>query len=215
MLVRTIFIAWKKKEGSQRHIVAKLKRNVSEGISFDYCPEGFENAKKEGFDYFLGFKNASKLTPEQFEQLLALRVISKDRPDRGDFLSFWEADKNYDTFDTLALTQGKSPTDSFEFLALYYPKHGLKFVTDIAGLSSRKHPRGTVEKGDILRVVLEPENPHDDSAVAVFKGDLKIGYIKRIHNKAFWDRRARTPKLIVKGVDQNGVVKQIFVSVAF
>jgi hypothetical protein len=215
VLVRTIYIAWKKTEGSRRSIIAKIKRNASEGITFKYCEDGYKVARDNGLEFFFGFKNAEELTAEQVEHLLSQRVISKERPDRNEYLSFWEADGVHDTFDMLALTQGKSPTDNFEFLADYHPKSGLTFVTDLAGISHRNLPKGTVQKGDILTFRRERSNPFDKNAVAVYKGDVHVGYIKQVHKYAFLHKKARIPELQVKGVDQNGKIKQVFVSVKF
>lgn len=216
MLVKEIFISWKKAEGARRYIIAEIKRNASEGIVFSYCNEGFEQAKNDGLEGFYGFRNAEKLSPEQIEQLLAQRVISKDRPDRDkkNLLSFWDAEKVQDTFDILALTQGKSPTDGFEFLGVYNPEKGTRFVTDLAGISHLDLPKNSVSKGDVLRFENEPTNAHDKLAIVVYKGDVELGYIKQIHNRAF-HLGAGIPTLTVKGVDQNGKIKQIFVSVQF
>jgi hypothetical protein len=213
--VRTIYIAWKKTEGSRRSIIAKIKRNASQGITFAYCEDGYKEARDNGLEFFFGFKNAEKLTAEQVEHLLSQRVISKERPDRNEYLSFWDAEGAHDTFELLALTQGKSPTDNFEFLADYHPKIGLRFVTDLAGISHKNLPKGSVKIGDILTVKKEPSNPFDKKAVAVYKGDLHLGYIKQIHKWAFLHKKAKVPTLKVKGVDENGKIKQIFVSVKF
>lgn len=213
MLVRKIFIAWKEAQGSRRFIIAKIKRNKSEGVTFEYCDEGFESAQKRGLDHFFGFKNAPKLSPDQVEQLLMQRFISKDRPDRNEFLSFWEALETSDTFDLLALTQGKSPTDNFEFLAVYYPQKGLRFVSDLAGISHLQLPRGTVQKDDILTFQSEPNNEFDAHAIAIYKDGTKVGYVKKIHNLVFL--HGKKPEIKVKGVDQNGSIKQIFVSIHF
>jgi hypothetical protein len=198
-LIRVIYISWRKQIGDRRYIIAKIKRNVSDGISFEYL-NGYEEAKKEGLEHFLGFKNTQKLTPQSIEHLLALRVISKERPDRNGY------------FDILALTQGKTQTDNFEFLAEYHPKKDLKFITDLANLSRLKLPPKTLAKGDILTYKLEKTNQFDKYAVCVYKGNVAVGYIKKIHNQVF--HRTRKPlKITVKAVDENGVTKQVFIKV--
>lgn len=210
-MIRVIYISWRKQVGDRRYIIAKIKRNVSEGISFDYMKD-YEDAKKDGLEHFLGFKNSQKLTRESIEYLLALRVISKERPDRNGYLSFWEAENIDDNFDVLALTQGKTQTDNFEFLAEYQPSEKLKFVTDIANLSHLKLPIKTLNKGDVLTYKLEKDNQYDKYAVCLYKGTLKVGYIKKIHNRVF--HRTKKPlKITVKAVDENGVTKQVFVKV--
>lgn len=210
-MVSIIYISWRKKIGEKRYIIAKIKRNVN-GISFDYTKE-FQEAKKDGLEHFLGFKDAETLTTKKIETLLSLRIISKDRPDRPEFLQFWEAENVADTFDILAFTQGKSPSDNFEFLAdfLTVKTDKLIFVTDLAGISHLKINAGTVKIGDMLTYKKETDNAFDKNAVAVFWGNVKLGYIKRIHNKVF-DLK-RTLKLTVKAIDQNGIIKQIFVKV--
>ncbi len=210
-MIRVIYISWRKQVGDRRYIIAKIKRNVSEGISFKYL-KGYDDAKKDGLEHFLGFKDSQKLTAESIEHLLALRVISKERPDRNGYLSFWEAENVSDNFDILALTQGKTQTDNFEFLADYQPKKGLKFVTDLANLSRLKLPAKTLSKGDILTYKLEKDNLFDKDAVCIYKGNLAVGYIKKIHSRVFHQTR-RTLKITVKAVDENGVTKQVFVKV--
>lgn len=213
-MIRCIYISWRKQIGEQRYIIAKIKRNVSEGIVFKYL-KGFEDAKKDGLDFFLGFKDESKLSPESVSNLLSLRTISKERPNRNEYLDFWGARNVNDIFDILGLTQGKSPTDNFEFLARFYPEPGLTFVTDIASLSHQKLPVGTLIVGDKLTYRPEPANKFDKKAVAVFKGETKIGYIKKIHNEVFLDKTKHYPKLTVQALDENGIIKQVFVKVQY
>lgn len=211
-MIRTIYISWQKKTGEPRYIIAKVKRNV-EGMAFSYLKEEFEKAKKDGLEYFLGFKNAENITPKEVENLLFLRVISKDRPDRNEFLKFWEAENVTDTFDVLALTQGKSATDNFEFLADFSTAKAKKltFITDLAHLSHLKLPANTIKKGDILTYQKGTDNEFDKNAIVVFLGDLKVGYIKKIHNKIF--QRPQLLKLTVKEINQNGTIKQVFVKI--
>lgn len=210
-MVSTIYISWRKKLGEKRYIIAKIRRNVN-GISFGYTKE-FQEAKKDGLEHFLGFKDAETLTAKKIETLLSLRIMSKDRPDRPEFLQFWEAEYVVDIFDMLAFTQGKSPSDNFEFLAdfLTVKTNKLTFITDLAGLSYLKISAGTVKIGDKLTYKKEIDNVFDKNAIAVFWGNVKLGYIKRIHNKVF--NLKRTLQLTVKAIDQNGIIKQIFVKV--
>lgn len=214
-MIRTIYIAWRKQTGGRRYIIAKIKRNISSGITFKYLKKDFEKAQQEGLGYFLGFKEANKLSSKDIEKLLSLRIISKERPNRNEFLDFWEARDVNDIFNILGLTQGKSPTDNFEFLAEFYPKKGLKFVTDLAGLSYEKLPAGTLSVGDELTYHHESDNEFDKEAVAVFKGSLKLGYIKKVHNLVFIKKTKYAPKLIVKAIDENEVIKQVFVKVQY
>ncbi len=210
-MVRVIHIAWREKVGKRRHIVAKIKRNAH-GVFFEPYTKTMEKAKIEGLDYLAGFHDLSKVTNQDVSLLLSQRVISKDRPDRKSFLDFWEASNTDDVFDILALTQGKSPTDNFEFLAEFYPQKGTKFVTDLAGLSHSQIGKNTLQIGDILTHKKERNNEYDKNAIAIYKGELKIGYVKQIHNH-FFQSLKHVPKLSIKALDQNGRIRQVFMLV--
>ena len=41
-----------------------------------------------------------------------------------------------------------------------------------------------LEPGTALRIVPEPENPHDPEAIAIFRKDVKLGYIPADQNGA-------------------------------
>ncbi|MCK6649267.1 MAG: HIRAN domain-containing protein, partial [Bacteroidia bacterium] len=140
-----------------------------------------------------------------------------ERPDIEDFYAFWEIKPQYkeDRYYLLAHTMGLLPTDNFELLADYRPIKDLSFLTDLAGLSTLKLSPGTVKVGDQLSFKKEPNNSKDKYAVKVYKNDIAIGYIKKIHSKIFHCKKGCKAKLIVKAVDQNGTVKRIFVKVCF
>jgi len=105
------------------------------------------------------------------------------------------------------------PTDNFEFLADYKLISNLHFLTEIAGLTKKSIPKGTLHVGDSLRYELEPENENDKFAVKVFLGDLDLGYIKKYHSKVFHEAGSDKMKLSVRAIDQNGVLKRVFVKV--
>jgi hypothetical protein len=213
-LIRLIYISWRKGEGSRRYIIAKVKKNAS-GYTFAYIPEEVEKAAADGFQYFPGFQDLNKEYTENVIETLSLRLMPKDRPDRQNYLAFWEAQNEKDPFTILGLTQAKSFTDNFEFLARYNPVSNLKFVTDLAGLSYEQLARDTVKVGDLLRYELDPDNKYDRYAVKVFKDKLFLGYFKKVHSRVlFKHKKSQKPfHLTVKAVDQNGTIKQIFVKV--
>lgn len=41
--------------------------------------------------------------------------------------------------------------------------------------------------GDMLDLKLEPDNPHDALAIAVYKGEHHIGYVPRLYNRQMHD----------------------------
>lgn len=213
---REIHLSWRKEKGSRRKIVGVIKRTATDGITFRYIKEGVEEAKKEGFKEYSGFPlDYDKVYSENNLDIFSLRLVPFERKDNKKLLEFWSAEGVTDKFDLLALTQGLLPTDNFEFLGSFNPTKGFKFVTDIAGLSHIELAKDLVKKGDVLNYTFEHnKKATDNRAVKIFKGNLHIGYIKIIHDKIF--RKVKANKklsLIVKEVDQNGSIRNIFIEV--
>ncbi len=213
MLAQNIYLSWRKKPNETRLIVGKINRNeIGNGIVFAYTEE-LEQAQKEGFSYVMGLKEVKRLSPIEIENQLSYRIVSKSKANRNEILRFWEAENREDIFDLLALTQGRSPTDSFEFLADFSEsteKH-FKFVTDVASLSHLNIPSNFVKEGDILSYKHEKDNQTDKNAIALYKDESKVGYIKRIHNRLFVSKKDLN--LTVKSITANGVIKAMYVTV--
>ncbi len=210
-----IYLSWREGLGKRRHIVGVLKRNATLGIHFSYIKKGIEEAKKNGFSPYTEFPDFDKKYTENVLEVFGQRIMKSERSDISDFYDFWEIDIKYknDKLYLLAHTQGLNPTDNFEFLADYNPNKSLRFLTDLASLSTLKLPTDSIKSGDVLTYKLEPNNKFDNKAVKVFKGDKEVGYIKKIHSRVFYKQKSGFLKLVVKAVEQNGVIKRIFVKV--
>jgi hypothetical protein len=141
--------------------------------------------------------------------------MKSERSDIDDFYDFWEINSKFkdDKYYLLAHTQGLNPTDNFEFLADYNPNKNLRFLTDLASLSKLKLPANSLKTGDILTYKLEPNNQYDNKAVKVFKDNTEVGYLKKIHSRVFYKKKGDVLNLVVKAVEQNGLIKRIFVKV--
>ena len=210
--IGNIHLIWRPGKGSRRISVGTIKKSATEGIRFQYNQEGVAEAKKQGFLHYEGFPNTDKIYTENVIEIFGQRLIRSDRPDLKNFYDFWGIDleKREDKYYMLAFTQGLLPTDSFEFLAEFNPKEGLSFVTEITGLSEANINSDTVSIGNVLRYELEPENSFDGNAVKVFKDDFYLGHIKLIHCKVF-HKTQKQFRLVVQGIEKNGVLKRIFV----
>ena len=213
--INHIYLSWREGLGKSRHIVGVLKKNATSGLRFSYISKGVEEAKKDGFSPYTEFPILDKEYTENVLEIFGQRIMKSERSDISDFYDFWEIDPKYkeDKFYLLAHTQGLNPTDNFEFLADYNPKKGLCFLTDLANLSLLKLPANCILPGDILTYKLEPKNEYDAKAVKVFKGDIVIGYIKKMHSRVFYKKMNNLLKISVKAVDQNGIIKRVFVKV--
>lgn len=211
-----IYLCWREGLGKRRHIVGVLKRNATQGLRFAYLNKGVEAAKANGFSPYTEFPDFGKVYTEGVLEIFGQRIMKQERSDIADFYSFWEIDPKFkdDKYYLLAHTQGLNPTDNFEFLADYNPSKQLRFLTDLASLSKLQLPANSVKPGDVLTYALEPDNAYDDKAVKVFKGEQEVGYIKKIHSRVFYKQRGASLKLVVKAVDQNGLIKRIFVQVS-
>ena len=215
--IGNIFLCWRQGPGFRRHIVGVLKRGAISGIRFSYLKEGVEKAIQEGFTSYTEFPDLGKEYTDNVLDIFGQRLVKSERTDFKDFLSFWEIKESFkeDKYYLLAHTQGLSPIDNFEFLADYNTKRDLCYLTDLAGLSSLKLSPSELKIGDTLRFEYEKRNLHDKLAIKVFKGDLHIGYIKKIHNKVFHKCHGEKLQLSVKALERNGVIKKIFVKVSF
>ncbi len=194
-----------------------IKRNVTEGVRFEYLQEGLQKAKMFGFDFYVGFPNTSpgKVYKENVLEIVGQRLMRSERNDINDFYEFWKVNKRFkeDAYYMLAQTQGLLPTDNFEFLAEFNPVKGLSFVTEVSGLSTTQIDGSLLKIGDRLTYQLEHENPFDKYAVKVFKDNLDIGYIKLIHSKLFHQSKTRID-LTVQHIEKNGVLRRLFVAVS-
>lgn len=212
-----IYLVWRKGAGFRRHAVGVLEKTPEGKNEFRYLPKATALLKSEGFSPYTEFQDLAKTYNGNVAEVFGQRLTKSDRPDVSSFYKFWEVDldKAADKFYLLGKTQGLVPTDNFEFLAEYKLQPGLHFLTELASLSQNKLVKGFLKPGDELTFKLDPENIHDKYAVQVFKGDTSVGYIKKYHSKIFYDGGAKGLKLSVKAAEENGVMKRVFIKVAY
>lgn len=149
--------------------------------------------------------------------ILSMRLNDPTRPDMEKYFRFWEipAENRADTFYLLAHTQGLLATDNYEFLAEYNLTKDLRFVSEICGLSHTSINPDAISIGDELRWEREASNKHDPHAVALYAGDLKLGYVKEVHNRVFATERANGLRVRVKSMEAHGCLVRAFVSIGF
>lgn len=212
-----IYLSWRRGSGHRRHIIGVLKRNSTKGISFQYLEDAIEKAKEEGFSAYTEFPDLTKTYTNNVLDIFGARLTKPERSDINDFYNFWEisAHQKEDKFCLLAHTQGFLPTDNFELLADYQPVSNLKFLTDLAGVTHLQLKPESLSVGDELRFEYEFNNPKDSKAIKIFKGDMAIGYIKKIHANVFHKPGGENLRLKVKAIDRNGIIKRVFVKVSF
>ena len=215
--IGTIYLTWRKGKGSRRKIVGIIKRNATDGVRFRYLEDGVKEAQKEGFTPYVDFPDTERTYDENVLDIFGQRLIKTERPDSKKYLDFWDIDPKYkdDKYYLLAYTQGMQSNDNFEFLADFHPVKGLKFVSEITGLSHNQIEPGTLASGDELSWKLEKKNEKDPYAVKVYKGSKALGYVKMIHSRVFHKKAKSNLIVTVKSVDQNGSVNRVFIEISF
>jgi len=209
-----IFVTWRKGVGQDRCAIGVLEKNDLGKHTFQYLSEAFK-MENDGFKPYTEFQDLNTIYNGNVAEIFGQRLMRPNRADVSSFYSFWDVDisKIDDKFYLLGKTQGLVPTDNFEFLADYIPFKGLSFVTELAGLSTNRLERGSLIVNDILRFEKQYDNAFDSNAIKVFKDSLFIGYIKKYHNGFFWKSGVEDLVLKVKALEQNGVIKKVFVEV--
>ena len=146
-------------------------------------------------------------------KVLSLRINDSERSDIQDYYKFWEVPKTAqkDTYRLLAYTQGMLPTDNFEFLAEYYGVKGVRFVSELTGLSENQLKNDCIREGDKLEWKLEPDNEYDPKAVALYKDGQKLGHVKRIHCHVFHLPSSNLLKVRVKKIEHNGHISRALI----
>ncbi|PRD51982.1 HIRAN domain-containing protein [Sphingobacterium gobiense] len=211
-----IYLAWRKGKGSRRHIVGLLERSEDNNVTFQYLPQTKDLVKSEGFIPYFEFQHLDKVYDNNVLQIFSHRLIKAERPDINNFYAFWEVDpsKADDRFYLLGKTQGLTASDNFEFLAEYIYHSNVHFLTDLSGLSHINLPKDTVKKGDFLQYTFEDDNQFDKEAVKLSFNGHEIGYIKKIHCRVFHQAPEQSLRIQVKAVEQNGIMRKIFVTVS-
>ncbi|MGX9986847.1 hypothetical protein [Soonwooa purpurea] len=214
--IKNIYLTWRTGSGGRRIPVGRIKKNSSQGVVFSYLKKGVEEAKKKGFLLFEGFPDVNKVYDSNVLDIFGHRLIKNERIDSKYFYEFWmiQPERRNDTFYLLAMTQGLVPTDNFEFLADFYPVKGLKFITEISGLSQAEIASEIIAEGDLLQSINEPENQYDKYAVALYKDGQKLGYVKLINSRVFYLSKY-TPQITVHSIERNGTLKKVFIKVIF
>lgn len=215
--IGTIYLTWRKGKGSSRKRVGVIKKNVSNGVSFSYLPDGVRDAQKEGFTPYVDFPDITKKYSDNVLEIFGQRLIKTERPDVQKYLDYWAIDAKYkdDKFYLLAHTQGILSTDNFEFLAEFNPIKGLSFISEICGLSYTKISPDLLKIGEELRWELDKKNKYDANAVRVYKGDTYLGNVKLVHCNVFHKNGGNKLRIRVKSIEKNGQLNRTFINISF
>lgn len=214
--VKQITVTWRLGRSYGRIPIGIIRSNVLDGTTFQYLKDGVKDAKKKGFICYPEFPDLDKRYETNVLSVFAQRINNSDRTDIQKYYDFWEVPSIYkkNIYYLLAYTQGILPTDNFEFLAEFNGVNGLKFVSEITGLSDNPLLTGTLNEGETLRWKLEPQNKFDAKAVALYKDDKTIGYVKKIHSHVFFLKGSNSLQVSIKKLEQNGHINRAFILIS-
>lgn len=210
--VKRIYIAWR--EGDQRKLFASIDKGGKDACLRYILSD--QEMRVQGIRPLVDFPCGKEYTKNVLD-ILSLRLNDPTRPDMEKYYRFWEipAEKRTDTFYLLAHTQGLLATDNYEFLAEYELTKDLRFISEICGLSQTNIKAEAISIGEKLRWEREPNNGYDPYAAAIYAGDLKLGYVKAVHNRVFATEKANGLNVRVKSIEANGHLGRVFVSIGF
>jgi hypothetical protein len=216
--IGNVYLSWRSGAGKRRHLVGIIKHSSTQGITFRYLEDGVRDAEIEGFTPYTEFPNVGELYSDNILEIFQQRLIKSVRKDIESFYDFWniQDDEKQNPLMLLSKTMGLVPTDNFELLASYNPVKGLSFITDLAGLSHSNISIGLIEVGQSLKFRFESANSQDPGAISLETlSDVKIGYIKRIHNRLFHKLNSKAiVDISIKAIDKNGTIKKVFVQIS-
>ncbi|GHT12773.1 hypothetical protein FACS189415_2940 [Bacteroidia bacterium] len=207
-----IYLAWRHSKGQPRVMIGEITQQDND-VNFRYLYDGVNQARRDGF---MGYPGLSVGTTEHKNvlSLFATRLINIERSDAKELLKFWRVQDEYieNKLYLLAMTQGMSQNDNFEFLACFELREDLSFITDIAGLSHSLFDIRKLKKGD--EFTFKRENlKQDKNAIKILFGQDVVGYIKKGHNEVFIDKEADNLKIVVEHIVNTNDTKQVFVKV--
>lgn len=213
--IKQIYLIWRRGRSERRIKIGRILRNQTDGVRFMYIPDGVKEAIGKGFNMYPDFPDPNKIYRNNVLEIFSQRLNNTERSDIQKYYDYWEINPKMkeDKFYVLAQTQGLLPTDTFEFLAEYYPIKDLRFTSEICGLTKIQLPKGSLKEGDQLRWDLEPYNLYDKYAVRLYKDRKVVGYVKAIHSKVFHDSKYKNFSVKVKSVEQNEYVNRVFISI--
>jgi hypothetical protein len=171
-----------------RRIVGEIVRNNSSYL-FRYLKDtaDYHAAVNEGFISFPAFTIHGN---EWFDNALAAfmsRVPPRKRQDFSKYLAQYGLPSSFNgsDFSLLGYTGARLASDSFELcpdLSTALPP--IDIVLEVSGTQYNK-VLGELTEGMHIDFIHEPENAHDENAIAIMTQFGRIGYVSRALNKGF------------------------------
>ena len=187
---KRLILAWQAPDALQnrrRFAVGELLRQGSEASLRYFENDCLAEAKALGFSGYPAFK----LDRREHKDVLATfmrRLPPRSRSDFREYMAHFRLGSTapLSDFALLAYTEAKLPSDGFSIVNdLQDVEPPCEFLIEIAGFRHHPNAIGSVQPGEMVELVPEPENQWDSDAIAVRCQELTVGYVNRLQTAAF------------------------------
>lgn len=185
--MNSLFIAWRPPQPETTGW-RPIGRLMHDGGLYQFCYT--QGARKKGFRPFPGMENLDQVyESERLFPIFENRLLPKNRPEYESFLRWSGFDESAtpDPVVVLGVTEGRRETDAIEVFPCPVPKadhcyanrfflHGIRWLPESCELRIN-----SLEPGEILRLMPDPQNSADPHAVGVRTESDRtlIGYVPR------------------------------------
>lgn len=180
----------------RRHIIGEIVR-AEEDIWLRYLTdsEDFKEAQKAGFLGYPAFKLGESEHKVGVLDAFMRRLPPRKRDDFQEYLERYRLPADFAGSDMalLGYTGAKLPGDGFEIYAdLSEASVPFEIVIEVAGFRHISvYTTSELSIGEEIEFVPDPQNSHDDKAIAICKNGKKLGFVSRQHLTEFhrWAER--------------------------
>lgn len=175
-----------------RRVVAEVVQSASDApavLRYLHGSPDLEKAQVEGFVGYPAFQFSRTEHSSNVLDSFLRRLPPRKRDDFHVYLQNHRLplEKRLSDMALLAYTNAKLPSDGFELYGDFTKaRPPFELVIEVAGFRYQDGiSREDIYVGDPVNLKPEPENPHDDQAVAIRHSGKKIGYVDRAQAPSF------------------------------
>lgn len=196
-------IYWQHPETHERFKIGVLSYD---GVAYVFSYEGSDEAFQNGFREILPFLDRNKIyKSDNLFLAFSSRLPSENQIGIEKILKKYDLD-NYDAFELLARSCGRTPKDTLEFIT---PIVNNVFCFYVAGVSHGDFCKNHLYTGLALPVGAslifrcEPDNPFDQNAIAFYYNDNKLGYVPKYYSASLSEIINKGKKLAFSVIENN------------
>jgi hypothetical protein len=190
-----IYVIWKEPETRRQYTIGELCKNDNYQFSYGY---EIKKAIDKGFNGLICFENFDETYCNNvLFPAFSSRLPNENRRGIERILNKYGLNQ-YDAYELLKRSGGKTPTDNLEFIDPLPNKFNGEQIERYFYIAGTRHYIGcegkectksvNIEKEDSLKLVLESDNEYDCYAIKIYDGfSNHIGYIPRYYSELLTD----------------------------